>query len=52
VIAAVGTLQTAPLRDLLGGSLPRACSTLGLIKLIGVFIIWLGPETKGKPLPE
>jgi hypothetical protein len=52
VLAAIGTLQTAHLRSLFDGSLPRACAVLGLIYLLGVFIIWLGPETKGKPLPE
>lgn len=52
VLAAIGTLQTAHLREFFDGSLPRACSALGLIYLLGVFIIWLGPETKGKPLPE
>ena len=30
----------------------KAGATLAAIYLIGVAIIWLGPETKGKPLPE
>ncbi len=52
VIAAAGGLQVATLIDLLGGSLPKACSIMSTIYLVGVVIIWLGPETKGKPLPE
>jgi hypothetical protein len=30
----------------------NAGATLAGIYLIGLFIIWLGPETKGKPLPD
>ena len=62
VISAIGTLQTAALtayfaqgiaadrRDI--EAFPKAGATLAAIYLIGLFIIWLGPETKGKPLPE
>ncbi len=62
VIAAVGTLQTAALTAWFAGGIaqdrvaleafPKAGASLAAIYLIGVFIIWLGPETKGKPLPE
>jgi MFS family permease len=63
IIAAIGTLQTAALMALFKHpewtpqqverlSFPKAASLLSLIYLIGVVIIWLGPETKGKPLPE
>ena len=52
VIAAVGSLQTAPLIKLLGGSLPHACSVLSLIYLVGIVLVWFGPETKGQPLPD
>ena len=31
---------------------PLACSTISLVYLIGLAIIWLAPETRGKPLPE
>jgi hypothetical protein len=31
---------------------PLACSTMSLIYLVGMCIIWLAPETKGRPLPE
>jgi hypothetical protein len=31
---------------------PLACTTMSLIYLVGVAIIWLAPETRGRPLPE
>jgi hypothetical protein len=33
-------------------SYAKAGSTIVLIYLVGAGIIWLAPETKGKPLPE
>jgi MFS family permease len=51
IIAAVGALQTGSLTALWDGSYPAACSTMSLIYLLGVAIIWLAPETRGKPLP-
>jgi hypothetical protein len=30
----------------------NAGATLAGIYLLGVLLVWLGPETKGKPLPE
>jgi MFS family permease len=63
IIAAIGTLQTAALMALFKRpewtpqgveqlSFPKAASVLSTIYLIGLVIIWLGPETRGKPLPE
>jgi MFS family permease len=56
IIAAVGALQTGPLMGLFGQnkvlSHASACSTMSLIYLVGIAIIWLAPETRGKPLPE
>jgi MFS transporter, SHS family, sialic acid transporter len=52
ILAAIGTLQTATLIAYFDGSFPKAGSALSLIYILGIFIIWLGPETKGKPLPE
>jgi MFS family permease len=62
VLSAVGSLQTAVLaayfsrgiaeerRDVEG--LATAGATLAAIYLIGLAIIWLGPETKGQRLPD
>ncbi len=62
VLSAVGSLQTATLTRYFAGDLspdrveleafPKAGATLAAIYLIGVVIIWFGPETKGKPLPD
>ena len=52
IIAAIGGLQTATLMSFFGGSFPKAGSVLAAIYLLGVVIIWLGPETKGRPLPD
>ena len=62
VIAAIGTLQTAALMAYFTNphwtphqaevlSFPKAASVLAMVYLIGPIIIWLGPETKGTPLP-
>ena len=51
IIAAVGVLQV----PVLMGQPPdyaRACSGLAFIYLLGLAVIWLVPETRGKPLPE
>ncbi|MEX2213477.1 MAG: MFS transporter [Phycisphaeraceae bacterium] len=50
ILAAVGALQTSRLEEAFGFA--KACSALAFIYLIGVVIVWFGPETKGKPLPE
>ena len=52
ILAAVGGLQTATLMGMFGGSFPMAGSVLTVFYLVGLAIIWLGPETKGKLLPE
>jgi MFS transporter, SHS family, sialic acid transporter len=62
VISAIGTLQTATLTAYFARGIaadrvqfdafPKAGATLAGIYLIGVVIIWLGPETKGKSLPD
>ncbi len=52
VLASIGTLQTAQVMAFFGGSFPKAGSVLCAIYVIGAAIIWLGPETKGKPLPD
>jgi hypothetical protein len=62
VLSAIGTLQMATLTHYFSQGLTadlvetqgiaNAGATLAGIYLIGLFIIWLGPETKGKPLPD
>jgi SHS family sialic acid transporter-like MFS transporter len=52
IIAAIGGLQTATLMGFFGGSFPKAGSVLAAIYLVGVVLIWFGPETKGRPLPD
>jgi len=52
ILAAIGGLQTANLMGVFGGSFAKAGSVVAMVYLIGMLIIWLGPETKGKPLPE
>ena len=63
ILAAVGVLQLGNLlkfftTDWHLGSLtlphgrPLACSIIALVYLVGMGMIWLAPETRGKPLPE
>jgi MFS family permease len=63
ILAAVGVLQTGNLVSLFqndvyffgrtwAGGYPLACTVVGLVYVVGVFLIWLAPETRGKPLPE
>jgi SHS family sialic acid transporter-like MFS transporter len=47
----IGGLQTATLMAFFGGSFPKAGSVLVAIYLVGAVLVWLGPETKGRPLP-
>ena len=47
VLAAVGTLQTAQLMGLFGGSFPAAGTLLSGVYLFGLVVIWFGPETSG-----
>jgi hypothetical protein len=57
ILAAVGVLQTGNLMKLFPvppgeSAYPKACSVMSLIYVVGLVIIWLAPETHGKPLPE
>ena len=53
VLAAVGAMSTGQMMvHLFHGSYPQACATITFVYLIGMVLIWLAPETKGKPLPE
>jgi predicted MFS family arabinose efflux permease len=52
ILAAAGALTQGQLVSAYGGSYARAGATVTLIYLVGMVMIWLAPETKGKPLPE
>lgn len=63
IIAAIGNLQMGALLGTtfvkehetvagLKGGYPVICSLVSGIYVVGMLIIWLAPETKGKPLPE
>ncbi len=52
ILAAVGALQTGALMGLFQGGYPQACSIMSLIYVVGLGIIWLAPETRGRPLPD
>jgi len=63
ILAAIGVLQTGNLMGLfkedaviagitIPHGYPLACSTMSLIYLVGIGLIWLAPETRGRPLPE
>ena len=52
ILAAMGALQTGALMSLFDNKLQDACAWLSLIYVVGLGIIWLAPETHGRPLPE
>jgi MFS family permease len=52
IVAAIGGLQTANLMKFFDNSFPKAASVMALVYVVGAAIVWLGPETKGKALPE
>jgi MFS family permease len=52
VLSAVGVLQAGALIERFDGNYPMACSLMCSVYVIGMALIWLAPETRGKPLPE
>ena len=52
IFAAVGTLGAGALLNAFNEDYARMCAVISLVYLVGLVIIWFGPETKGKPLPE
>jgi MFS family permease len=62
VLSAIGSLQTATLTAWFAQGIaperieidafPNAGATLAGIYILGVALVWLGPETKGRPLPS
>lgn len=51
IFAAIGALQMGQLLQFYQGSYARAGATITLVYGLGLLLVWLGPETKGKPLP-
>jgi len=52
ILAAVGAITQGQLVTHYGGSYAKAGAVVTLVYLLGMGLIWLAPETKGKPLPE
>ena len=52
IIAAIGGLQTANLMKVFDNSFPKAASVMAAIYVVGMFLVWFGPETKDQPLPD
>jgi MFS family permease len=63
ILAAIGVLQVGNLLKSLTQDVdlgffvvphghPLACSAICLVYVAGMLLIWLAPETRGKPLPE
>ena len=52
ILAAVGALQQGELMRHYDGSYAKAGAIVTLIYALGLVLIWLAPETKGKPLPD
>jgi len=52
IFAAVGAVQMGLLMQHYDGSYARAGAAITLIYAVGMAVIWLAPETRGKPLPQ
>lgn len=52
LFAAIGALQMGALMREFDGSYARAGAVVTLVYALGLALIWLAPETKGRPLPE
>ena len=52
ILAAVGALVQGKLVGEYGGSYAKAGAIVTLVYIIGLVLIWFGPETKGRTLPE
>jgi SHS family sialic acid transporter-like MFS transporter len=52
ILAALGAVQMGQLLQYYEGSYARAGATITLVYALGLVLIWFGPETKGRPLPQ
>jgi SHS family sialic acid transporter-like MFS transporter len=51
ILAAVGAVYMGVLMQSFDGSYAKAGAVITLVYVVGMVVIWLAPETKGKPLP-
>ncbi len=51
ILAAVGALYGGQLVKSFDGSYAKAGAIITLVYIVGMALVWLAPETKGKPLP-
>jgi MFS family permease len=52
ILAAAGAMAAGQLVAFYDGSYAASGATITLVYLAGMALIWLAPETKGKPLPD
>lgn len=52
ILAAIGALQTGAIMSVFEGGYPQACTVMASVYFLGVFLIWLAPETKHQELPK
>jgi MFS family permease len=52
IIAAAGNLQMANLLAAFNNDYSRACALVAGVYVVGLILIAVAPETRGKPLPE
>ena len=52
ILAAIGALQTGSIMGAFEGGYPQACTVMASVYFLGVFLIWLAPETKHAELPD
>lgn len=52
ILAAAGTLYAGSLLNYFNEDYAKMCAIITLVYALGLVLIWLCPETKGRPLPE
>ena len=52
IFAAIGAVAGGQLVGVFDGDYAKMGAVITLVYLVGMGLIWLAPETKGKPLPE
>lgn len=52
ILAAIGAMQTSAILGAFEGGYPQACTMMASIYFLGALVIWVAPETAGRPLPD